>query len=85
MKLKIKLRPKLLRFYKRYDERPKQLGLSIEELNNSFGDRTIVWVPSIDVNSLTEDTTFNISINSVGVEGEQKNYVYEVVLFDPTN
>lgn len=58
------------------------IALEIEELDNQFGDRTIVWVPSINTNALTEDTAYTITISSVGVNDEMQNFEYQVTLFD---
>jgi hypothetical protein len=64
------------------NENNQSVELTIEELDNSYGDRTIVWVPSINTNALTEDTVFTVSIENVGVGEELKNFDYEVVLFN---
>jgi len=60
----------------------QSVELTIEELNNSYGDRTIVWVPSINTNALMEDTVFTVSIENVGIGNALKNFDYEVILFD---
>lgn len=67
------------------DATNKSVELNIEELNNIYGDRTIVWVPSINTNSFTEDTVFKVSLKNVGVGDEIINFDYEVVLFDVNN
>jgi len=64
------------------DVNNKSVALNIEELNNIYGDRTIVWVPSINTNLLTEDTVFKVSLKNVGVGDEMKDLDYEVILFD---
>ena len=66
------------------DENNTTIALEIEELNNQFGDRTIVWVPSINTNTLAEDTAFTITIHDVDVNDVIQNFEYEVVLFDAT-
>ena len=64
------------------DENDQEITVVIEELDIQFGDRTIVWVPSINTNDLTKDTSYTISINDVGFDGQIKDYEYEVTLFD---
>ncbi len=58
------------------------LSLEIEELTGIYGDNTIVWMPSINTNTLDEDTAYVVSLSNVGIGGEIKNFEYEVVLFD---
>lgn len=60
------------------------LALEVEELTGIYGDNTIVWTPELNPNTLTEDTTYIISLNKVGVDGGSKDFEYEVVLFDVT-
>ncbi len=64
------------------DKNKQAIALEIEELNNQFGDRTIVWVPSINTNALIEDTSYTITINDVGIDGQMQDFEYEVILFD---
>lgn len=64
------------------DQNDQPVALSIEELDNAYGDRTIVWVPSININSLSEDAIFKITLQNVGVGDEIKDFDYEVTLFD---
>ncbi len=58
------------------------VSLEIEELTGIYGDNTIVWKPAINMNTLSEDTGYVVSINNVGIGGEIKNFEYEVVLFN---
>lgn len=60
------------------------IALEVEELTGIYGDNTIVWRPEINPNALIEDTTYIITINKVGVDGNSKDIEYEVVLFDVT-
>ncbi len=64
------------------DENNNPVALSVETLDNAYGDRTIVWVPSININTLSEDTTFKVSLKNVGIGDELKDYDYNVTLFD---
>lgn len=64
------------------DQNNQTITLEIEELDTQFGDRTIVWVPSINTNTLTEDTSYIITINDVGIDGQMQKFEYETTLFD---
>jgi len=67
------------------DENNETIALEIEELNNQFGDRTIVWVPSINTNALNEDTLYTITLNDVGIDDQMETFEYDVILFDVTD
>lgn len=64
------------------DQNNEAVAVTIETLDNAFGDRTIVWVPSINTNAITVDTTFQITLQNVGIDNEMKDFEYEVTLFD---
>ena len=67
------------------NESGQNVSLQLEELNNQFGDRTIVWMPqSIDTN-IAEDTKYTVSLEDVNIDNELRDYTYEVILFDPEN
>lgn len=67
------------------DESGNNINLQIEPLSNSYGDRTIVWIPDgINTNS-TSDTAFTIVLNNVEIDGVLMDYSYQVTLFDPNN
>lgn len=61
------------------------ISLQLEELNNQFGDRTIVWVPSGISTNVTADTEYTVSVEGVDVGGETLNFEYKVTLFDANN
>ena len=65
------------------DKDGKNVSLQLEALSNSFGDRTIVWVPEGIDNSVSEDTFYTVTLEDVDIDGELKNYEYQVFLFDP--
>ncbi|GAB5473468.1 MAG: hypothetical protein Mars2KO_15670 [Maribacter sp.] len=58
------------------------IALSIEALDNAYGDRTIVWVPEINLGALDGDTSYTVALQNVGVDGEALDFEYEVILFD---
>lgn len=66
------------------DSNGSTIALSIEELNNQFGDRTIVWVPDGVQTNITEDTSYSVMISGVEVNGESLDFSYAVTIFDPT-
>ncbi|MFS4492967.1 CAP domain-containing protein [Maribacter sp. 2308TA10-17] len=66
------------------DGNNQAIALEIEELNNQFGDRTIVWIPSINTSALLEDTSYTITINDVDINNQMETFEYEVILFDAT-
>ena len=59
------------------------ISLTIEELDDQFGDRTIVWVPEGIQTNIAEDTPYTVTINNVVINGETNNFSYEVIVFDP--
>lgn len=67
------------------DGNNQNVAFSVEELDNQFGDRTIVWVPAININTLGDEATFTVELQNVVVGGETKDFAYEVVLFDSAN
>ena len=64
------------------DGNNQSVALVIEELNNQFGDSTIVWVPAIVTNTLTQDTAYTITLNNVAIDGEMQDFEYQTILFD---
>lgn len=60
----------------------ENIALEVEELTGIYGDNTIVWKPELNPNTLTEDTSYVISLNKVGIDGDSQDFEYEVVLFD---
>ncbi|MEX0290522.1 MAG: CAP domain-containing protein [Flavobacteriaceae bacterium] len=67
------------------DQDGASISLQIEPLNNAFGDRTIVWVPSAVSSNVTEDTAYSVTLEDVEVDGELRDYEYTVILFEPND
>ena len=67
------------------DQNGASISLQLETLNDQFGDRTIVWVPSGISNNVTADTAYSVTLEDVEVDGELRNYEYTVILFDPNS
>ena len=62
------------------------VSVEMEELTGIYGDNTIVWKPSIQINSLSQDTTYVVTLKGVGLDGgDTLDFEYEVVLFDANN
>lgn len=64
-------------------ENGNSVSLQIEELTAIYGDNTIVWQPEVNGNSITEDTTYSITIDNVLINSEPQQFQYKVILFDP--
>ncbi len=64
------------------DRTGKVVQLSIERLDNAYGDRTIVWVPQGLVTNETVDTPYTVTLQDVSINGQLKTFEYVVVLFD---
>ena len=62
----------------------ESISVQQEELDSNYGDATIVWVPNINTNTLVEDTVIEVTVRSVGINGVNQDFDYEVILFDPT-
>ncbi|MGB6153168.1 MAG: CAP domain-containing protein [Pricia sp.] len=58
------------------------IPVEIEELTGIYGDNTIVWRPDVNINTLTEDTTYIVSLSDVSIDGNATDFEYEVSLFD---
>ena len=68
------------------DNNGKTISLSVEELNNQFGDKTIVWVPEeISANIMEDDVSYTVTLKDVEINGTLKDFEYIVVLFDADN
>ena len=67
------------------DKNNQSVSLSIEELDTQYGDRTIVWKPSININAITEDTSYTVTLKNVGVNDQMQEFEYEITLFDINN
>ncbi len=65
------------------DSAGNNISLTIEELDNQFGDRTIVWVPEGITTNVSQDTTYSVSITGVNIKGNAKDFSYSVIVFDP--
>lgn len=58
------------------------VSLEVEELTGIYGDNTIVWMPDVNTNTITDDTTYIVSLKKVDIDGSLKDFEYEVVLFE---
>ena len=61
------------------------IGIEMETLTGIYGDNTIVWRPDIDIDTISEDTSFVVRLQDVGINGQDENFEYQVVVFDPAN
>ncbi|MEM9141941.1 MAG: CAP domain-containing protein [Bacteroidota bacterium] len=65
------------------DEFGNTIPLTLEQLDNAYGDRTIVWVPNTIQTALSEDVSYTVLLKDVEVNEEFKDFTYSVTLFDP--
>lgn len=63
--------------------------VALEPIFNGYGENTLVWIPygvSIDITwpKPQVDTSFRVKVQNVIIEGQSRNFNYEVIVFDPT-
>ena len=61
------------------------IALTVEALDNAYGDRTIVWVPEGVNTNVMDDTSYTVTLTNVGVNDETRSYEYTVTIFDTNN
>lgn len=64
------------------DSNGNPVTLSVEELDNAYGDRTIVWIPEGINNNSTKDELYQVTLENVKVDDESNDFEYSVILFD---
>lgn len=64
------------------DRNNQNISVAVEELSDAFGDPTMVWRPSINVNTLNADALFSVLLQNVAINGQMQDFEYEVILFD---
>ena len=67
------------------DANNNAVSLQIEALSTSYGDPTVVWTPENISTNVTDDTSYTIILEDVEINGEFRDYSYQVTLFDPNN
>ncbi len=66
------------------DKSGGSISLEIRKIENGYGDNTIVWEPNFDYGFWSEDeTVVHINIKNVKLNGETKNYEYDVISIIP--
>ena len=66
-----------------------EVPLVIESATADFGEKTLVWVPQALANdpnwSLPAggSQTYQVSVNHVGIDGQTRDFAYEVIVIDP--
>ncbi len=66
----------------------KAVSVDIEPQQQGFGENTIVWIPlrmsdRDDWPKPNADEKFTVNINNVLINGEERNFTYDVTIFDP--
>jgi hypothetical protein len=56
---------------------------------DGYGENTIVWIPmGLSDGAIwpkpQADTAYTVAIQNVGIGGQSRNFVYDVIVFDPT-
>lgn len=65
-------------------------ALDIMPIVNGFGENTVVWELDDAPNEFSfwptpeEDTVYSVSIDNIGLSGEQLSYQYDVTIFNPS-
>jgi len=67
------------------DESGNNVAIAMEDLNTSFADPTIVWVPQGISTNVSEDKAYVVTLTNVEINGESEDFEYTVVLFDPNS
>ncbi|MBA4256861.1 MAG: hypothetical protein C0445_13410 [Polaromonas sp.] len=69
-------------------ENGRPLALRVEPLSNGAGENTLVWLPGNYTDSMnwvrpSADTSYQITVANVRVNGTPRSFSYTVVVFDP--
>ncbi len=67
------------------DSNGADISLSIEDVKNSFGDNTIVWIPEGIQSNISSDAFYKVILKNVIINNTPKDFEYEVILFNPDN
>ena len=59
------------------------LDVKLEEVENGYGDNALVWMISgiTWFYDIEDEMVLDVTVSNVGVDGENKNYSYKVVIF----
>lgn len=66
----------------------KTVPVRLEKVMDGYGENTLVWIPA-NLHSEASwprpasDTTYSVVINRVKIEGQNRQFEYEVTVFDP--
>ncbi len=56
------------------------ISVSLQTIVNGYGDNTIVWIPDLSYSYWnTDETTVDVKVENVSLNGETKNYEYSVI------
>ena len=59
------------------------LTVNVLPVESGYGENTLVWEPSVLLGVAGADTTVDVSINNVLINGQYQSFRYQVVVFDP--
>jgi len=60
------------------------IPLTVQPVVYGYGENTLVWEPALSFGSpLPGDTAYDVTVSGVEINGELRNFTYQVVIFDP--
>jgi uncharacterized protein YkwD len=62
----------------------QEIDVLVNPLLDGFGDNTLVWEPQVSISTLpTTDTSFQVSVENVIIDGQARSFNYSVIVFYP--
>ena len=60
------------------------IPLTVQPVVYCYGENTLVWEPALPIGSPPPgDTAYDVTVSGVEINGELRNFTYQVVIFDP--
>ena len=60
------------------------ISVALQLVVIGYGDNTLVWEPEITCGQPPSgDTTYNVTVSNVKINGVSKTFSYQVIMFDP--
>jgi hypothetical protein len=61
------------------------IAISLDSVVNGYGENAIIWEPQIPFGPTpTSDKTYTVSVNNVTSNGSNRNFKYDVIVFNPS-
>jgi hypothetical protein len=61
------------------------VGVTLEAVQNGYGENTLVWRPSMATGNPGADTTVRVTLSNVVINGSPQTFTYDTIIFDPAN